>query len=458
MEGSNIILFLGRFHPLLVHLPIGFLFFAVVIEITERLKITNGLKNAVPFSLLLGTLSAVAASGLGLMLATSGDYNHEALDNHKWAGIVTTLVALFAYLLSLDLSFFKAFQKQAYLVTISLIVVGLSVTGHLGGNLTHGEDYLTHYMPFKSKKEDPLARPEVTDISQAEYFADVVHPIIKAKCYSCHNASKMKGQLSFESIEAYMKGGKHGSTIVAGDADGSEIMKRVNLPEDDKLFMPPKGKTPLTDEEKAILVAWINDGKADYKVKIVDTKPTEETLGLISNFLHIDGYGANDATVAFNAVKTENLDAVIKAGFTVRELVAGSNTYDIVLLPSGEITINMQEKLKALQGVKDNVLWLSLDKSNIRDEDLDLIANFSKLERLNLANTKVTDEGLKRLGELESLKTLNVYQTKIDFDGVKAVMQLPNLKKVYVWRTGLDKDEIALLEAENHKLKFVSGL
>ena len=457
MEESNIILFLGRFHPLLVHLPIGFLLFAAVIEITERFKITKGLKNAVPFSLLLGTLSAVAASILGLMLATSGDYNHEALDNHKWAGITTTFIALFAYLLSLDLSIFKAIKQKLYLVLVTIMVVGLSVTGHMGGNLTHGEDYLTHYMPFKKQKEDPLKRPEVTDIAQAEYFADVVHPIIKAKCFSCHNASKMKGQLSFESIETYVKGGKHGNTIVPGDAASSEIMVRVNLEESDKLFMPPKGKTPLTDEEKGIIQVWINQAKADYEVKVVDTKPNDEILALVSGYLKLDGHASGDM-VHFNEVSRAQIVALQNEGFTIRELASGSYAYDVVL-PSGEGSKeNIKEKLDALSKIQDNILWLSLENSGLSDEELKIISNFKNVQLLSIPKNDISDNGIKALSTLKALKSLNVYSTNVDYEGVSSLLTLPELKKIYVWKTGLDQKEITLLEEKHSDLKIVSGI
>ena len=48
--------------------------------------------------------------------------------------------------------------------------------------------------------------------------------------------------------------------MVAGDPASSELLKRVHLPEEDKEHMPPKGKTPLTDDETAVLAWWIEAG------------------------------------------------------------------------------------------------------------------------------------------------------------------------------------------------------
>ena len=57
----DLVLFLGRFHPLLVHFPIGFLFFAFILEIFGRRKKIPQLIDAVPLALLCGAISALLA-------------------------------------------------------------------------------------------------------------------------------------------------------------------------------------------------------------------------------------------------------------------------------------------------------------------------------------------------------------------------------------------------------------
>ncbi|HCO83229.1 MAG TPA: hypothetical protein DIT95_06825, partial [Arenibacter sp.] len=89
----DFILFLGRFHPLVVHLPIGFLIFAFVLELYGRWKRDFAVSMAIEFALLGGAISAAVASVLGYMLSLSGDYEQDMLDTHFWFGIATTLVA-----------------------------------------------------------------------------------------------------------------------------------------------------------------------------------------------------------------------------------------------------------------------------------------------------------------------------------------------------------------------------
>ena len=91
------VVFLGRFHPLFVHLPISFILLALLVEVLSRIKRFEELKPAASFVLLLGFLSALTASAAGLLLSISGDYGGSTLSWHKWAGISVTVLAGVAY-------------------------------------------------------------------------------------------------------------------------------------------------------------------------------------------------------------------------------------------------------------------------------------------------------------------------------------------------------------------------
>jgi uncharacterized membrane protein len=83
---ADILTFSGRMHPLIVHLPIGFLLLAMVFDGVSYLKKYENLNNAVPFALLLGFLSAVIACVLGYILSLSGEYDLQTLNHHKVSG------------------------------------------------------------------------------------------------------------------------------------------------------------------------------------------------------------------------------------------------------------------------------------------------------------------------------------------------------------------------------------
>ena len=135
--------FIGRFHPLLVHLPIGFLLLAIIFSFVSSNEKFAVLKQAVPFTLFIGSISAVLACITGYILSLSGDYNEETLTTHMYTGIAAAGVSIFAWLVSSSKLRNRVFQSgKIFSVSLVLILILISVAGHYGGSLTHGDGYL----------------------------------------------------------------------------------------------------------------------------------------------------------------------------------------------------------------------------------------------------------------------------------------------------------------------------
>src|SRR5690349_6163385 len=98
-ESSDWVLFLGRFHPLVLHVPIGFLTLAFILEILSRFGRFRHFRPTVGFILLLGAASAFIACILGLMLAESGGYPESELTIHQWSGIAVFILSVVAFLI-----------------------------------------------------------------------------------------------------------------------------------------------------------------------------------------------------------------------------------------------------------------------------------------------------------------------------------------------------------------------
>ncbi|MEZ4828002.1 MAG: c-type cytochrome domain-containing protein [Bacteroidia bacterium] len=71
-------------------------------------------------------------------------------------------------------------------------------------------------------------------------------------CYQCHSKEKSKGDLVLQTKDGVMAGGENGPILVAGNADQSEMIRRLLLPRSDEESMPPKGKTLQKDEIELI--------------------------------------------------------------------------------------------------------------------------------------------------------------------------------------------------------------
>jgi len=88
---------------------------------------------------------------------------------------------------------------------------------------------------------------------------DAARKVLETKCVSCHCPEKTKGDLLLTTRSEFLKGGESGAAISLEHADQSELLKRVQLEEDDDDLMPPKGG-PLKEEDIAALETWLKEG------------------------------------------------------------------------------------------------------------------------------------------------------------------------------------------------------
>ena len=128
--------FIGHLHPVLVHLPIGILLLAGLFQLLALKPKYASLHGATSIALFWGMISAILSCISGYLLSQSGDYDEEPVNTHKWFAIATASISLIAYLFN---RWENEFAKWVILLMIPLIII----TGHLGGSLTYGSEYLT---------------------------------------------------------------------------------------------------------------------------------------------------------------------------------------------------------------------------------------------------------------------------------------------------------------------------
>ncbi len=254
--------FLGRLHPLIVHFPVGLLCVALLLEILDWRGTRKELRGGINVLLWIGTGSAVVAVALGLLLANQEDYGGDTLTYHQWSGIATMSLSL------LTLALLRTGRLRWYRGTLILTVVGVSVAGHLGAMLTHGDDYLTSVLPGGDDSSAPgsatstfvlASNGQPLSTKQVEDLNLEVRSILAHNCYSCHGATKSKGELRLDKKEFVMQGGEDGPVVVAGHPEKSEMIRRISLPTGHKEAMPTKGKR-LSAQEVAVLEFWIKQG------------------------------------------------------------------------------------------------------------------------------------------------------------------------------------------------------
>ena len=126
--------FLGRFHPLLVHLPIGILLLALLLQWLSAREGYAIAPNMMKVIWLLGIFSALLSCITGYLLSLSGEYDKGTVTLHMWAGIGVTilalLVALKVFKRQLDITYKAMAIALLLLITVRFLVLVRVLLAH----------------------------------------------------------------------------------------------------------------------------------------------------------------------------------------------------------------------------------------------------------------------------------------------------------------------------------------
>ncbi|MGX5820068.1 c-type cytochrome domain-containing protein [Chitinophaga lutea] len=440
-------LFFGRFHPLLVHLPIGMLLIAFILEWMSRSRRLAVVGAAVLPVLVFGALSAVAACIAGLLLSASGGYDEGVLNLHMWLGIGVAVI-------SIGLCFLHkyAFGKKAWLPLSAFMIVLLSAAGHYGGTLTHGDDYLTAALPLGKKSGQ---NNTVADLEKAKVYHDLVRPILEQKCYGCHNAQKLKGGLRLDDWKEIGKGGENGPVLKDSLPELSELYKRLILPEDHDKRMPPKGKPQLTPQQLEIIYWWIEQG-ASPDALVKDLRKSSR-MQLVFEGMQSSGEAGQHPDLPEDLPAAPSPTAVNDLHATGAKVmpVAEGNAFVMVNAVNAADFGNREAAL--LLPLKAQIAWLKLGRTQLTDSALGVISQLPHLTRLQLEYTAVTDAGMSVLAKAPALKSLNLVGTKVTAAGLKALRANKSLREVYVYQSAVAPADVAALQKEMPDVRIDTG-
>lgn len=319
------VLFVGRFHPILLHLPVGALLLLSLMELvclTRKGEASMGL--AALFTLWIGAAGSVFAVLAGIMLSREGGYEGGNFTLHQTLALVGTsgvLVALLLRIWAMGKGSFAWLNGYRVVFFASFAVMGLGA--HFGGNMSHGSKFLTEHAPepmksqmigmekwmlsFVEKPKAPVQPPLAPQPTPEPapgtapapgaplgglaptgddklVFQHVILPILSAKCNNCHNEEKSKGDLRMDTYELAVQGGESGANFVAGKPAESLSIQRIDLPLEDDEHMPPDGKDQLTPSEMTLIRWWVQEGASNTQ-KVSDAKFPAETQGTVDAVL-----------------------------------------------------------------------------------------------------------------------------------------------------------------------------
>lgn len=428
---------IGRLHPLLVHLPIGILFLAFGLECLVRWQRRADLRPAVDLALAAGALSALASAATGWLLSQQGGYEDTVLQRHQWLGFTAAALSFLVWLGKNRTWYFPAFV---------VMMAALTLTGHFGGSLTHGANYL-----FESRQTD--AGPETASFQppnpEVPVFDAFVQPILEKKCVSCHNASKHKGGLRLDTPEMIRRGGENGAVIVAGKADESPLLQRIRLPLHHDDHMPPAGKPQVSDLETRLIEWWIREG-AGFELIVKEAALPPDLMAALQ---------AAQAGEKQNPVFRKSVgEAPASTLQRLKKLFVSAGKLDAtapwLAISFAGLQRPTADHWEALRKVAAQTADLDLSHTNAADAQLE---GFEHLVRLNLAHTAVTDGLGKSLQKMQYLESLNLTGTAVGDAVLEPLARLPRLTRLYLWQTKMSAAAVEKLRQQRPQLRIETG-
>jgi len=154
---------IGRLHPVFVHLPIGILLFAALLFFASKKQRFANMSLAVAPALAIGSFFSILSCITGYLLSISDAYNKDIIFKHQWLGIATAVTSVICY-------FVYQKKRSIFGIFITLLTTLIMVTGHYGGSLTHGADYLT--ASFNNSTSD--TKKVIANIDEAVVYTDII--------------------------------------------------------------------------------------------------------------------------------------------------------------------------------------------------------------------------------------------------------------------------------------------
>ncbi|SKB78403.1 FN3 associated domain-containing protein [Dyadobacter psychrophilus] len=430
----------GRMHPLVLHFPLVVLIlYSVWVVTIDKPESTRWNAEVADTLLVIGAFTAAVAAFSGFVLSREDGYESDTLLWHKWLGVAISLLSIAWFGLRKYLMPWKLVSK----IVAGVFVLVLFVGGHLGGNLTHGEDFLISPLGPLEEETQSVA------LEEAQVYEHLVKPVLEQKCISCHNEEKSKGNLQMQTQALLVKGGKNGVLWDTTKADLGLMISRLHLPLDDKKHMPPRGKVQLTEEEVVLLAAWVKAGSR-FNQKVSALSGQDPVYAYAQKIL---GGNRTEEQYDFSAADADEVKKLNSTYRLIKSLSAESPALYVNFYNSANFK---SEEIEGLMPLKKQIVSMDLSKMPLKDEDLKTLAKFPELRKLILNFTDITGATLNELKKLEKLRELSLSGTAVKMAQVKSLETFPALKKVFIWSTGLSTDELAALR-KVQKIAFETG-
>jgi hypothetical protein len=429
--------FIGGFHPVVLHLPIGIVIAIVGQSLWKRWRGAESNDDRVLW--FLAALTATLSFGTGYLLVMGGGYQSEHLNWHLWGAAVFTSLCW----VGLAAACWNAGRRTGEVIAVG-VIASVSFTGHYGGLMVHGD-------PFAGAPwlNDPARFATFGEFGEeVNVYGEIVTPILGAKCVACHGPAKQNGRLRLDSFTAIAAGGEHGRVLIPGDVERSTLLSVLRLPLNNHDHMPPPNRPQIADPELIALEYWVSSGGEEDQVFSLANPPAELAVLLEPGYRLLedpDAVAAREAREAADAnrraenrarlsVELVKLPEHMRLGFSFEDLESDRLHFS----PATHRHLLTIDDLESLLSLLQDSVEVDFSGLPVSENLLRGIAASEQVSEIDFSETDVGNEVFELLAGMPALERLNIFGTRIDASAQIPAGGLANLKQLFVAQTNAD--------------------
>ena len=477
---NELTLFLGRFHPLLVHFPIALLVLAGVCELCAWWGAGRTRPVRCPERHASPALSALGDS-TGSVLSLGGPLRagrrRRRLPARRERQLRRTDIRVaraawrrggdrrIADVVCLDSRAAAPVGRElttaVYRTLLVTTIIVIAIAGHLGATLTHGEGYLTEHAPAAIRgwlgRGDRRAAAPVAEPSRSgdRVFDRRAADPGQALRQLPRPRPEPKASSGSTRLDGIRKGGEDGPVIVAGRAADSEID-------------PPYLAAPVAQGRDAPRRQAFTHGVRGSGDPLVDrsgrtgrqeaggariTAEVEPAIEAAVGVVTRGGPSLPDVNVG--PPDRQAVAAAARLGVSVVPL--GASTHFIELHCTNAKRVRRQPARRAPAACTADGLAQPEWHADYRCWPVDGGAVQEPDAPASEPNA-VSDRGLPQLAGLQHLEYLNLYGTGVSDAGLQSLAALKRLRTLYVWQTRVSDSGLERLRSALPRLEVDSGL
>jgi uncharacterized membrane protein len=437
----SLVEYLGRFHPALVHIPIGVFLGIILLEV---LALRAKFKNLLPATrvlFMLGFVAACVAAITGYLHAESENFDDVLVNRHLILGISVAIVSFIAIIFNGGAT---KHARQIYYGSLAALGLLTVLAGHTGASITYGPNYLS---PANISRE--VVAPLSNLTKDAHLYVDLVKPVLENKCISCHGPSRQKGKLRLDEPDFIKRGGEDGAVVNVALPDEGELWRRITLESSNDDHMPPSEKPQLSRGEIGLIMYWLQNG-ADFNAMLGALPKSDSIIAALT------ATSTTENTVQTHVAMPDEkvLSKLTRSGVAVSFLSRGDGRVALQFINAAGDSIS--SLMGALSGISAQVVEMKIPRHQLSHADWKKLSEVPNLQRLSLENSNFSDEDVAAIGALTKLEYLNLVGTSVTVSGL-AQISLPQLKHLYLFRTNVSEAEIVNLKEHFPSAELIPG-